>query len=361
MITASPAIALKTRHEASVMSRPLLEVSGISKYYPIAGRGAFGGERSVKAVDNISFTVKRGETLGLVGESGCGKSTTARLILRLVEATAGKVFLDEVDVFACTRRELRELRRQMQLVFQDPLSSLNPRMSIGVNITEPLRFHRVGNARERADDVRAMLEVVGLQSRDFDRYPHELSGGQCQRVAIARALILKPKLIVFDEPVSALDVSIRAQILMLLLELQEKFALTYIFISHDLSVVKRVSNRIAVMYLGKIVEIADSETLRRTPKHPYTGSLMQAIPLPDPRQRRVDSFQVLEGDLPTPSDPPSGCRFHTRCPHRMAVCAESEPELKQLSQGHVVACLLHVQPANEEESHGYTQSGRHRL
>ena len=327
------------------MSRPLLEVTGISKYYPIASRGILGGEtRSVKAVDKISFAVQRGETLGLVGESGCGKSTTARLILRLVEATAGKVFLDEVDVFACTPGELRALRRQMQLVFQDPLSSLNPRMSVGVNIVEPLRFHRVGNARERADEVRAMLEVVGLQSRDFARYPHELSGGQCQRVAIARALILKPKLIVFDEPVSALDVSIRAQILTLLLELQEKFALTYIFISHDLSVVKRVSNRIAVMYLGKIVEIADSETLHRTPKHPYTRGLMQAIPLPDPRRRRVDSFQVLEGDFPSPSDPPSGCRFHTRCPHRVAACTQNEPALNELSEGHVVACFLHAQP-----------------
>jgi oligopeptide transport system ATP-binding protein len=325
------------------MSRPLLEVTGISKYYPIAGRSMLGGAtRTVKAVDNISFTVQRGETLGLVGESGCGKSTTARLILRLVEATAGKVFLNEVDVFACTAGELRALRRQMQLVFQDPLSSLNPRMSVGVNVIEPLRFHRVGNARERADEARAMLEVVGLQSRDFDRYPHEFSGGQCQRVAIARALILKPNLIVFDEPVSALDVSIRAQILTLLLELQEKFGLTYIFISHDLSVVKRVSNRIAVMYLGKIVEIADGETLHRTPKHPYTRSLMQAIPVADPRQRRVDSFEVLKGELPSPSDPPSGCRFHTRCPHRMAVCIETEPEPKELSEGHVVACFLHA-------------------
>jgi|SRR5579883_297838 len=324
------------------MTRPLLEVAAVSKHFAIAGRGVLGTERrSVKAVDNVSFTVERGETLGLVGESGCGKSTTARLILRLTEATAGQVFLDGVDVFACPPGELRALRRQMQLVFQDPLSSLNPRMSVGVNIAEPLRFHGIGSARERAHEARAMLEVVGLQSRDFDRYPHEFSGGQCQRVAIARALILKPKLIVFDEPVSALDVSIRAQILTLLLELQEKFALTYVFISHDLSVVKRVSNRIAVMYLGKIVEIADSESLHRAPQHPYTRSLMEAIPLPDPRTRRVDAFQVLEGDLPSPSDPPSGCRFHTRCPHRMDVCSEREPAFTELADGHVVACFLH--------------------
>ena len=323
------------------MSRPLLEVIGVSKHYPIASRGFLGAEpRSIKAVDNISFAIQRGETLGLVGESGCGKSTTSRLILRLVEPTAGKVCLDGVDVFACSAGELRALRRQMQVVFQDPLSSLNPRMSVGINIAEPLRFHGIGSARERADQARAMLEVVGLQRPDFDRYPHEFSGGQCQRVAIARALILKPKLIIFDEPVSALDVSIRAQILALLLQLQEKFELTYIFISHDLSVVKRVSHRIAVMYLGKIVEIAESDTLHRTPRHPYTMSLMQAIPLPDPRERRVDLYQLLEGDLPSPSDPPSGCRFHTRCPHRMTLCGERQPELKELSDGHVVACFL---------------------
>jgi oligopeptide/dipeptide ABC transporter ATP-binding protein len=324
------------------MTPSLLEITGLTKAFPMKGRAFLGGQAPVlKAVDGISFTLARGETLGLVGESGCGKSTTARLILRLIEPSGGSVRLDGRDLLGCTGEQLRALRREMQIVFQDPLSSLNPRMSVGTNLAEPLRFHGVGTRRERSDEARRLLEVVGLQPHEFDRFPHELSGGQCQRLAIARALILKPKLIIFDEPVSALDVSIRAQILKLLLELQQRFGLTYIFISHDLSVVKRVSDRIAVMYLGRIVEIAESARLHAEPRHPYTRSLLQAIPLPDPRLKRIGDFALLEGDLPSPANPPSGCRFHTRCAHRLPRCPQEEPLLREITTGHLASCFLY--------------------
>jgi peptide/nickel transport system ATP-binding protein len=324
------------------MSAPLLQVRGLVKHFQTARPTFFlrRGDR-LKAVDGIDFDVPRGQTLGLVGESGCGKSTTARLILRLIEPTAGTVTLDEVDVLAASPNELQRLRREMQLVFQDPLSSLNPRMSVGVNIAEPLRFHGTGDRRERHEQARELLEVVGLKSDDFDRYPHEFSGGQCQRVAIARALILRPKLIVFDEPVSALDVSIRAQILKLLLKLQQDFALTYVFISHDLSVIKRVCDLIAVMYLGQIVEMASSEQLYRAPKHPYTQALLQAIPAPDPTFKRYSDLGGLEGDVPSPIDPPSGCRFHTRCPRRMEACETRAPRMRDLGDGQLVSCHLY--------------------
>jgi len=324
------------------MSEPLLQVTDLTKAFPVKGRAFFGrAAPTLKAVDGISFTLTRGETLGLVGESGCGKSTTARLILRLVEPTGGSIRLDGRDLLGCAGEELRALRREMQIVFQDPLSSLNPRMSVGTNLAEPLRFHHVGTRRERLDEARRMLEVVGLQPHEFDRFPHELSGGQCQRLAIARALVLKPKLIIFDEPVSALDVSIRAQILKLLLDLQQRFGLTYIFISHDLSVVKRVSDRIAVMYLGQVVEIADSARLHAEPHHPYTRSLLQAIPLPDPRLKRIGDYALLEGDLPSPANPPSGCRFHTRCAHRMPRCSAAAPQLREVAAGHLASCFLY--------------------
>jgi oligopeptide transport system ATP-binding protein len=322
----------------------LLEVEGLTKEFPVKGGGLIGG-RSIKAVDGVSFALRRGETLGLVGESGCGKSTTARLILRLVEPTAGAVRLDGTDLLKCPPAALRAMRREMQVVFQDPLSSFNPRMSVGTNLMEPLRFHAIGRPPERASEARRLLEVVGLQAGDFGRFPHELSGGQCQRLAIARALILKPKLVIFDEPVSALDVSIRAQILTLLIDLQQRFGLTYIFISHDLSVVKRVSNRIAVMYLGRIVELADSERLLAAPLHPYTRSLLQAIPVPDPRVKRIGDFALLEGDLPSPANPPPGCRFHTRCPQRMDVCSVREPRLAEIEGDHWAACLLYPRSA----------------
>jgi len=324
------------------MSAPLLQVTALTKAFPVKGRAILGrAAPTLKAVDGVSFSLVRGETLGLVGESGCGKSTTARLILRLIEPTGGSILLDGRDLVSCTGEQLRALRREMQIVFQDPLSSLNPRMTVGTNLAEPLRFHSVGTRRERGDEARRLLEVVGLQPHEFDRFPHELSGGQCQRLAIARALVLKPKLIIFDEPVSALDVSIRAQILKLLIDLQQRFGLTYIFISHDLSVVKRVSDRIAVMYLGCIVEIAESARLHAEPRHPYTRSLLQAIPLPDPRLKRIGDYALLEGDLPSPANPPSGCRFHTRCAHRMPRCSQEEPPLREIAAGHLASCFLY--------------------
>ena len=261
---------------------PLLSVEGLVKHFKLDPKGLFDAPPILRAVDGVDFDVMRGETLGLVGESGCGKSTTARLVLRLIEPTAGSVTLDGEDVLACTKKELLALRREMQIVFQDPLSSLNPRMSVGNQIAEPLRFHGIGDKVDRFDRAREFLEVVGLSSDYYDRLPHEFSGGQNQRVAIARALILQPKLLILDEPVSALDVSIRAQILRLLIDLQGRFQLTYVFISHDLSVVKRFCNRTAVLYLGRIVEIAESESLYREPLHPYSQALISAIPRPTP-------------------------------------------------------------------------------
>jgi oligopeptide/dipeptide ABC transporter ATP-binding protein len=323
------------------MSEPLLTVRGLAKYFKLQPKGLFEAPPLLRAVDGVDFDVLRGETLGLVGESGCGKSTIARLVLRLIEPTAGAVTLDGTDVLACSEKELTVLRREMQIVFQDPLSSLNPRMSVGTSIGEPLRFHRIADKIERFDRARAYLEIVGLSSDYYDRLPHEFSGGQNQRVAIARALILQPKLLILDEPVSSLDVSIRAQILRLLLELQEKFQLTYIFISHDLSVVKRFCNRTAVLYLGKIVEIAESEQLYREPLHPYAQALISAIPEANPDGPRADSLGGLEGDVPSPINPPKGCSFHTRCPHRMPICSEQEPTLKEVRSGHKVACFLH--------------------
>ena len=320
---------------------PLLSVEGLVKHFKLDPKGLFDAPPILRAVDGIDFDVTRGETLGLVGESGCGKSTTARLILRLIEPTAGSVTLDGEDVLACTKRELLALRREMQIVFQDPLSSLNPRMSIGNQIAEPLRFHGIGDKVDRFDRAREFLEVVGLSADYYDRLPHEFSGGQNQRVAIARALILQPKLLILDEPVSALDVSIRAQILRLLIDLQGRFQLTYVFISHDLSVVKRFCNRTAVLYLGRIVEIAESESLYREPLHPYSQALISAIPEANPDGPRADSLGGLEGDVPSPISPPTGCLFHTRCPHRMPECSEQTPVLKEVKPGHQVACFLH--------------------
>lgn len=317
----------------------LLEARGLVKHFPL-GRGLvlsrLGG--SVKAVDGVSLEVREGQTLGLVGESGCGKSTLARLLLRLVKADSGEVFFEGRDILKLPRREMKAVRRSMQIIFQDPYASLNPRMSVGAIVMEPMIIHGEGTKEERRERARELLGLVGLQPEHFTRYPHEFSGGQRQRIGVARALALRPRLIICDEPVSALDVSIQAQVLNLLKELQEEFRLTYIFIAHDLSVVKHISDEVAVMYLGKIVERAGQSELYNHPMHPYTLALLSAVPVPDPRKERRRRRIILEGDVPSPIDPPSGCRFHTRCWKKQEICIRAEPPLEEKIPGHRVAC-----------------------
>jgi len=319
-------------------TEPLLSVQNLKKYFP-THQGVFSSVAAyVKAVDDVSFIINKGETFGLVGESGCGKTTAGRAILRLIEPDAGTIRFEGIDLMSLGKQDLRRKRRDMQLIFQDPYASLNPRMTIRSIVGEPFAIHDIASGSEREDRVADLMKTVGLQPTVLNRYPHEFSGGQRQRIGIARALALKPKLIVADEPVSALDVSIQAQIINLLADLQEQFGLTYLFISHAIPVIEHISTRIGVMYLGKLVEVGTSAQICTAPQHPYTQALLKAVPIPDPaaKKQRV----ILSGDVPTPIDPPPGCRFHTRCPIAVDRCKVEEPPLRQIADGRVAACHL---------------------
>ena len=321
------------------MTEPLLKVEGLKKYFPIKS-GVLGRvSNHVKAVDDVSFTVQEGETLGIVGESGCGKSTTGRMLMRLLEPTEGTVTFDGQELTSLSNNDMRKARRDIQMVFQDPYASLNPRHTIEKILMEPLNVHNIGDPKERKKKVQEFLEIVGLSSYHAKRYPHQFSGGQRQRIGIARALMTNPKLIIADEPVSALDVSIQAQVLNLMQDLQKELKLTYIFIAHDLGVVRHISDRVGVMYLGQMAELADTEDLYEKPLHPYTQALLAAVPVPDPEFVREEV--VISGDVPSPANPPSGCRFHTRCPFKMDICSQAVPIFAEVEKGHSVACHLY--------------------
>jgi len=321
------------------MSKVLLKVDGLKKYFPIR-KGALNTQvGDVKAVDDVSFEVFEGETLGIVGESGCGKSTTGRLLMRLLEPTEGEIEFAGKMISELSNNEMRKARRDIQMIFQDPYASLNPRHNIGKILEEPLIVHGMGNAKERKQKVLELLEIVGLNEYHVKRYPHQFSGGQRQRIGIARALMTNPRLIIADEPVSALDVSIQAQVLNLLQNLQKDLKLTYIFISHDLGVVRHISNRVGVMYLGKLVELTASEDLYAEPLHPYTQALLSSVPVPDPTFER-EQF-IISGDIPSASNPPSGCTFHTRCPFKKEECSQVVPKMQEVKPGHYVACHLY--------------------
>ncbi|GAB4424091.1 MAG: dipeptide ABC transporter ATP-binding protein [Anaerolineae bacterium] len=332
-------------------SDTLVSIKNLKMYFPITKGVIFQRHvGDIKAVDNVSFDIKRGETLGLVGESGCGKSTTGRAILQLYRPTDGNVIFEGTDLTTLKGEGLRKMRRNIQMIFQDPYASLNPRMTVGSIVGEPLEVHNILSGKGRRERVKELLNIVGLNPYFINRYPHEFSGGQRQRIGVARALAVQPDFIVCDEPISALDVSIQAQVINLLEDLQEEFGLTYLFIAHDLAVVRHISDRIAVMYLGKIVELTDRDTLYREPMHPYTRALLSAVPIPDPiaEMERVKNRVILQGDVPSPANPPKGCNFCTRCPSRQEVlktknidCGEIEPEFKEVSPGHWTACHLY--------------------
>ncbi|SHH26412.1 ABC transporter ATP-binding protein [Tepidibacter thalassicus] len=319
----------------------LLDVKNLKKYFPVR-KGFFGRQTQyVKAVDDVSFFIKKGETLGLVGESGCGKSTTGRTLIRLYDPTDGEIIFNGKDIAKLSQKELKPYRKKIQMIFQDPYASLNSRMTVGDIIGEPLDIHGIASGKERLERIHELLNIVGLNPDHATRYPHEFSGGQRQRIGIARALAVEPEFIIADEPISALDVSIQAQVVNMLEDLQNDLGLTYLFIAHDLSMVRHISNRVGVMYLGKLVEIAESDELYEKPSHPYTQALLSAIPLPDPKAARENKRVILEGDVPSPLNPPSGCRFRTRCRYAMDKCAEIEPQLKEIAPGHCVACHLY--------------------
>ena len=330
-VSEAEAAAARTAGRDTVADE-LVRVRGLFKHFPVKA-----SDDVVRAVDGVTFEILRGETLGLVGESGCGKSTVGRCLLRLIEPTRGEISFRGEDVLALPTNELRRLRREMQIIFQDPYASLNPRMKVRDIVAEPLVIHGIGDRTNRTAKVADLLAKVGLDPDYMNRYPHEFSGGQRQRIGIARALALNPKLIVADEPVSALDVSVQAQVINLLEDLQKEFDLTYLFISHGLAIVEHISDRVAVMYLGRIVEVATAEALYRQPLHPYTRALLSAIPIPDPTRKHERI--ILKGDVPTPIDPPSGCRFHTRCPEAIAECSSIDPDLREVAPGHTVACI----------------------
>ena len=316
----------------------LMQVKHLKKYFPVRSGIMQRVVAQVQAVDDVSFSIKKGETLGMVGESGCGKTTIGRTMLRLIEPTAGSVIYDGNDIFRLKNKELKAIRRDMQIIFQDPYASLDPRVPIGQSVMEGLQIHHIGTKKERVEIMMETLKKVGLEDYHSRRFPHEFSGGQRQRIGIARALALRPKFIVCDEPVSALDVSIQSQVLNILKDLQSEFGLTYLFIAHNLSVVEHISNRVAVMYLGKMVELSDRDEMYRDPKHPYTQALLSAIPVPDPKLKR--NRVILKGDVPSPLHPPSGCRFHPRCPIAQEICSREEPVFREIKPEHWVACWL---------------------